>query len=143
MFDILTTVVLVLSAAFEGWKLFRAVNSLAGLDQALKSLDPDTAAYIQVEALKSSTIVEIVICSVLLLLTAICIIRFIRWAIIGNIIYLAHNTTKDFLKTTNNGSGAPSKSKRSGSHSTGGMKITNSSDKPPLTEINFQNNHSE
>ena len=60
--------------------------------------------------------------------------REINWfalimlAIIGNIVYLAHNTTKDFLKTTN--SSRSSESSASSSYGyTGGMKITNSNNK--------------
>ena len=101
MFDFLTGAVLLLSAVYEGYRLYHAVNALAALNSAAAGLDTDTAAFIQTEAMKNDTIVEIVCCSALLLLTLICLIRFIRWAIIGNIIFLTHNTTKGFLKTTN------------------------------------------
>ena len=130
MFDFLTGAVLLLSAVYEGYRLYHAVNALAALNSAAASLDTDTAAFIQTEAMKNDTIVEIVCCSALLLLTLICLIRFIRWAIIGNIIFLTHNTTKGFLKTTNNKDSGPTESVKIGKkpRSTGGMRITN--DKP-------------
>lgn len=130
MFDILTTVVLFLSGGYEAYRIFKAVNSLSALQEAVKTVDADTSAYIQIQSVMTDNIIEIIVCSALLILTLICIIRFIRWAIIGNIIYLTHNTTKDFLKTTN----GRNNNYKSGSSSAGGMKITNSSDNPPKAD---------
>jgi len=98
MFDFLTGAVLLLSGIYEGFSLVRAINSLLSLNNALNDLDPGTAAYIQAEGLRNDTIFQIICCSALLLLTLICLLRFVRWAIIGNIAYMTHNTTKDFLK---------------------------------------------
>ena len=101
MFDILTAIVLLLSGIFEGYKLFQAVNSLALYNEAMSNASQNQTLLYQLEVIKNNSIFEIIVCSILLVLTIICLIRFIRLAIIGNIVYLAHNTTKDFLKTTN------------------------------------------
>lgn len=120
MFDILTAVVLVLSGMFEGWKLVQAVTAL-GVYNENAGIIPSA----QLEVLKNNCVIEIVVCGILLALTLVCIIRFIRLAIIGNIIYLTRNTTKDFIRTTN----GTSSGKQNTSHrpkNTGGMRITNS-----------------
>ena len=127
MFDIMTGVVLLLSTIYEGWRLYGSINTLIVLNDQLGSINEDTAAFVQIEAIRSSSITEIIILSALLILTLICLLRFIRWAIIGNIMYMTQNTTKDFLKTTNGNakpeSGKEKKVKKR--PSTGGMKITN------------------
>lgn len=56
----------------------------------------------------SGAVAELAVCSFLLLLTAVCIFRFIRYAVIGTFTSLLNNTTRGVLKTTN--SGAPEKS---------------------------------
>ena len=128
MFDILTAIVLLLSGIFEGYKLFQAVNSLALYNKAMSNASQNQTLLYQLEVIKNNSIFEIIVCSILLVLTIICLIRFIRLAIIGNIVYLAHNTTKDFLQTTN--SSRSSESSASSSYGyTGGMKITNSNNK--------------
>ncbi len=128
MFDIMTGVVLFLSTIYEGWKLYTSINTLIILNDQLGSIDADTAAYIQLEAIRNNSLTEIIILSALLILTLICLIRFIRWAIIGYIMYMTHNTTKDFLKTTN-GNAAPAQKNYENSSkkrpSAGGMRITN------------------
>ena len=126
MYSTLTAVVLVLSGIYDGYRLLLAINTFSA--SAMTSVSPDTAAYGVLENVKNTALIEIIICSVLLILTIICIIRFIRLAIIGNIIYLTHNTTKDFIKTTN-GSGSDNATvfnKQKKPRSTGGMRITNS-----------------
>ena len=127
MFDFLTGAVLLLSGIYEGFSLVRAINSLLSLNNALNDLDPGTAAYMQAEGLRNDTIFQIICCSALLLLTLICLLRFVRWAIIGNIAYMTHNTTKDFLKTTNNPGSGARKPVSEKNRSSGGMRITNSS----------------
>ena len=114
MFDFLTGIVLLLSGIYEGYRLVHAVNALSIYNTALEEISPDTAAFVQMQQMQSESMIEIIVCGILLLLTMICLIRFIRYAIIGNLIYLTHNTTKDFLKTTNGTN-----------RSNGGMKFTN------------------
>lgn len=118
MFDFLTGIVLLLSGIYEGYRLVEAVNTLTIYNTALGEINSDTAALAQIQQMQGGCIIEIIVCGVLLLMTLICLIRFIRYAVVGNLIYLTHNTTKDFLKTTN--------SSNSGS---GGMKFTNSDKK--------------
>lgn len=120
MFDILTAVVLVLSGTFEGWKLVKAVKALGVYNENAGLIPAD-----QLEILKNNCVIEIVVCGILLALTLVCIIRFIRLAIIGNIVYLTHNTTKDFIKTTNGTSSVKQNTPRRPKN-TGGMRITNS-----------------
>ena len=52
MFDIMTGVVLFLSTIYEGWKLYTSINTLIILNDQLGSIDADTAAYIQLEAIR-------------------------------------------------------------------------------------------
>ncbi len=114
MFDFLTAAVLLFSGIFEGFRLANAISILQTCSAPVSPAEQDTIFMVQMEAMKNNAIIEIVVCAVLLLLTLICLIRFIRWAIIGNLIYMTHRTTQDFLKTTNRSSSASP-----------GMKITN------------------
>ncbi len=134
MFDFLTGTVLFLSCIYEGYRLVYAINALVEYSQTIGSIDTDTTAFLQMESVKNNSIFEIVICGVLLLLTLICLLRFIRWAIIGNIIYMTHNTTKDFIKTTNGDGSGSSVKVKSKSSAYGGMKITNSGTKKEKQE---------
>lgn len=104
MFDFLTAIVLVLSGVYEGYRLVSAVNVLNDYSTAMANVGQETAAFAQLQSAQTNAIIEIVICGVLILLTLICLFRFIRYALVRNLSYLLSNTTRGFLKTTNDGS---------------------------------------
>lgn len=95
-------VVFILGAIYEGWRIFSLIGSIGACNNALADLDPGTAAFSQMQGMLTGNIIELIIVCVLLLLTVICIFRFIWYAIIQNAAFLLRTKTSDVLKTTNN-----------------------------------------
>lgn len=91
----------ILSGLYEGWRIYALIGSIGANNNALSVLDPGTAAYSQVQGIMTGNIIELVIVSVLLLLSIICIIKFIWYTIIKNAAYLLKTKTSDVIKTTN------------------------------------------
>lgn len=103
MFDFLTGIVLLLSGIYEGSRLAAAFGSLAEIDEKLSAAGLSSEMLSHFQSTRSDIIFEIIVCAVLIALTAICLFRFIRYVIIGNIILFTATKTSDFMKTTNSG----------------------------------------
>ncbi len=94
--------VFILTGVYEVWRIISLFGSIWSCNQALSTLDPGTAAYSQLQGVITGSTVELVIVFALLILTLICIFRFIWYAIIQNAAMILKTKTSDVIKTTNN-----------------------------------------
>ncbi len=90
-----------LSGIYEVWRMISLFGAVGACNAALSDLDAGTAAYAQLQTALTGNIIELVIVALLLVLTIICIIRFIWYTIIQNAAMILGNKTKDVIKTTN------------------------------------------
>ncbi len=98
----LTPIVLILSGIYEGYRLFGLIGSLNDIGVSMTDVSANSAAYGQLQSVQSGMITEAIICGVLLILTVICLIGYIRYVIVRNLSFIFGNVTKDVIKTTNN-----------------------------------------
>lgn len=99
----LTPIVLILSGIYEGYRLFGLIGSINEIGVGMAAVSADSTAYGQLQSLQSGMITETIVCGVLLLLTVICLIGYVRYVIIKNLSFIFNNVTKDVIKTTNSG----------------------------------------
>ncbi len=104
MFFSFTLIVLLLSGIYEGYRLFGLIGSINEIGAGMAAVSADSAAYGQLQSLQSGMITETIVCGVLLLLTVICLIGYVRYVIIRNLSFIFSNVTKDVIKTTNRNS---------------------------------------
>ena len=98
----LTPIVLILSGIYEGYRLFTIIGSYGDISKSLFEISSNSIAFDQLQGMQSGMITEAVVCGILLLLTIISLIAYIRYVIVKNLSFIFNNVTKDVIKTTNN-----------------------------------------
>ncbi len=124
MFFPLTAIVLLLSGVYEGYRLFTIIGSYGDISRSLFEISSNSIAFDQLQGMQRGMITEAVVCGILLLLTIISLIAYIRYVIVRNLSFIFNNVTKDVIKTTNSSSNNNNKN----STKRGVIKTTNSAD---------------
>ena len=101
MYDFLSMLLMLLSGIYEGFRIRTLYEAIAEIDRQLQGADLSAAVISQMQAARTASVVEIIICGALLLLTVICLLRGIKYLIVNNIIMFAKTRTSDIIKTTN------------------------------------------
>lgn len=124
MFFPLTAMVLLLSGVYEGYRLFTIIGSYGDISRSLFGISSDSIAFDRLQGMQRGMMIEAVICGILLLLTIVCLILYIRNVLIRNLSIILNNITGDVIRTTNSSSNNNNKN----STKRGVIKTTNSAD---------------
>ncbi len=101
MFFFLTHTALLLSGIYECYRLFDIIGSYGDISESLSEISSDSAAYEQLLGVQNGMITEAVICGVLLLLTVICLILYIKNILLRSLFAVFNSSAGDFIRTTN------------------------------------------